>query len=709
MSQAKIDLKHQTVPVPGSARPGQTAVYRSKRAGVTASLLVDDGTGVTTCYDNFLHTVERYGTQPAFGYRPYDRLKREHGPYVWESYNQVAKRIEDFGAGLTHLYAETGADQTASPVPSGQRAFGIYAVNRPEWLIGELGAHRQRLFSVALYDTLGPETIEFIMNHSEVPVLLLSADKIPTILKLRERLPLLRAIVSMDPLDTNADMVPPPTPAGPLPGSMPVSGEVLRSWAAEKGIKLVDFAEVEQAGRERPVPPQLPSHADLANICYTSGTTGNPKGAILTHRNLIAAMLGVQEALSPRNDDCHISYLPLAHVFERVSIISMIHNGVAIGFYRGDTATLLDDIAALRPTVFITVPRLLNRVYDKLTAATIHAPGLVGAMARRGIASKLQRLAQNQGVTHPLWDRLLFNKIRQVLGGRVRLILTGSAPIGGDVLSFLRVAFCCDIYEGYGQTENAAGACITQAGEYLPNHVGVPTKCGEVKLVDIPEMNYFSTDKQPRGELCLRGPHIFAGYLKDPEKTREALDEDGWLHTGDVGRLNPNGTFSIIDRKKNIFKLAQGEYVAPEKIENIYVTHPSIAQVFVHGDSLQSQLVSVVVPDPETFPQWASEKLGRTITPADTPRVCSEELALRERLLDELNQIGRNAGLHGFEQTRNVRFDIVPFSVENNLLTPTFKLKRMECREYYRAQIDEMYEELANGTAPSPAATKAKL
>ncbi|RKP26443.1 hypothetical protein SYNPS1DRAFT_14170, partial [Syncephalis pseudoplumigaleata] len=592
---------------------------------------------------------------------------------------------------------------------SEQYTLGLYSVNRPEWAIGELGGHRQRMVSVALYDTLGPATIEFILNHAEVPVLMLSADKILTILQLRDKLPLLKGLICMDSLDTFSDLAPPSTLDGiPFPGSMPVPGHVLRAWAAEKGLKLIDFAELEAIGRDSPAAPRNPSADDIATYCYTSGTTGNPKGAILTHLNIISAVAGVQLLLGARVDDIHISYLPLAHVYERVAMVTMLHKGSAVGFSRGDTALLMDDIALLQPTVFITVPRLLNRIYDKLTAATINADGLVGVMARRAVASKLDRLACGLGTTHPVWDRLLFNKIRQVMGGRVRVILTGSAPISKEVLQFLRIAFCCSVHEGYGQTECAAAGTITLPAENLAGHVGVPIASAELKLVDIPEMNYLSTDKpSPRGEICIRGHNVFKGYLKDPEKTRETLDSDGWLHTGDVGRINASGTLSIIDRKKNIFKLAQGEYIAPEKIENIYGTHAAVAQVFVHGDSLQSQLVTIIVPDPETFPQWVKDVLGQSVSAKDIALICQEDKGLRRKLLDELNRLGRKAGLHGFEQAKNLRFSLEPFTIENNLLTPTLKLKRMESREHFRTIIDEMYKEL---TEPTEAAhVNAKL
>lgn len=176
------------------------------------------------------------------------------------------------------------------------------------------------------------------------------------------------------------------------------------------------------------------------------------------------------------------------------------------------------------------------------------------------------------------------------------MMITGSAPLGGDVLMFLRAVFCCSILEGYGQTENAAGSCITFPGDYDVAEVGAPLTCNEIKLVDVPEMGYLSQDM--RGEVCIRGHNVMLGYYKEKAKTKETITQDGWLLTGDIGAISAKGQLSIIDRKKNIFKLAQGEYVAAEKLEVIFGTaSPYIAQVFVHGDSLQSELVAVVVPE----------------------------------------------------------------------------------------------------------------
>ncbi|KAF8955234.1 Long chain acyl-CoA synthetase 7 peroxisomal [Entomortierella lignicola] len=377
--------------------------------------------------------------------------------------------------------------------------------------------------------------------------------------------------------------------------------------------------------------------------------------------------------------------------------------GGKIGYFRGDILLLLDDIAELRPTFFPAVPRLLNRIYAKLVAATIEAPGLVGALARRGVAAKMANLAAGKGFTHPFWDRILFNKIKMALGGRVQLILTGSAPIAKEVLSFLRIAFGCVVLEGYGSTEGMATGTITMADEYIPGHIGCPRVGCEVKLVDVPEMNYRSTDQPyPRGEICLRGDTNFKGYYKDEKNTEETLDPEGWLHTGDIGFVDNRGCFTIIDRKKNIFKLAQGEYIAPEKIENVMVARCNLVQqIYIHGDSLESTLVTVVIPEPETFLPFANGIAGTKVAIGDVEgisKLCKDPKVITG-VCQELEKAGKAGALRGFEFPKRVYLTIDAFSVDNGMMTPTFKVRRPQVAEYFKEQIKAMYEDI-HATTP---------
>lgn len=232
----------------------------------------------------------------------------------------------------------------------------------------------------------------------------------------------------------------------------------------------------------------------------------------------------------------------------------------------------------LKPSLFPSVPRLYNRIYDKITSGVSALTGCKSWLANKAINTKMAALKRSATTQQFFYDKVVFKKFKSLLGGKVRFMVTGSAPIDPAVLDLLKVAFCCPVLEGYGLTETSAGSSITLPNDPNTGHVGGPLGCVKWRLMDVPEMNYLHTDKPyPRGELCMKGPSVFSGYYLRPDKTAEAFDADGWFKTGDICQVYPNGSVKIIDRSKNIFKLSQGEYIAPEKIEGIFVLSPWIA------------------------------------------------------------------------------------------------------------------------------------
>ncbi|CAG8563810.1 8706_t:CDS:10 [Funneliformis caledonium] len=656
-----------SVELPNTRKPGQTGIYRNVLYPDT--LTVTTRKEVTTLYENFQVALKVSKDRNCIGHRPYNKQTGQYGSYQWQTYKQVADRIENFGSGILHLN-----ENVIKNPKFDQWAVGIYANNRPEWFITDQANCAYNLITVALYDTLGPDTVEYVINHAEISIAVVGVNRIPGLIQLTSKIPNLKVIISMDELDDDL----------PIPIGGTTSGKVLKAWAEDKGLTLLSFSEVEKLGKNNPRKHNPPSPNNIACICYTSGTTGVPKGALLTHANFIAASSSITQIFEGGQDDVLISYLPLAHIFGRTVETTAVGYGCSIGYFHGDILSLIDDLAELKPTLFPSVPRLLTRIYAKLQQATVEAPGIKGALSRKAVAAKLERLEGGQGYTHPLWDRLIFNKIKQVLGGRVRLVITGSAPIDASVLQFLRIAFATEIIEGYGQTEGVANATIGFPGENKAGHVGGPQPCCEIKLVDVPEMKYLSTDKPyPRGEFCYRGKNCFIGFYKDEEKTRESIDSDGWVHSGDISYIDDRGAITIIDRKKNIFKLSQGEYVAPEKIENVYLNSKFVLQLFVHGDSLRNFLVAIVVPDPETFVPWANVITGKNISLGDEdglkvlindPKVCKE-------FLKEMDNTGKRAKLRGL------------------------KLKRHEAQTVFRKVIDDLYIKAESNTSN----TKAKL
>lgn len=269
-------------------------------------------------------------------------------------------------------------------------------------------------------------------------------------------------------------------------------------------------------------------------------------------------------------------------------------------------------------------------------------------------------------------------------------MITGSAPIDKAVLEFLKVCFCCPIIEGYGLTESAAASCVTRFDDPQSGHVGAPTPYTKFRLKDLPEMDYRITDKpNPRGEVAMWGPPIFSGYYKRPDKTSECFDAEGWFLTGDVAEVRPNGTVRIIDRSKNIFKLSQGEYIAPEKIENVFVLSAFVAQSFLYGNSLKNNTVAIVVPDEDHAKAWARSK-G---LPEDFKAICGNA-DFKKELFDDLMQLATKNKLTSLEKPKDIFLHTEPFSLENEILTPTFKLKRNVASKVFEQVIADLYAKI---------------
>ncbi|XP_036919826.1 long-chain-fatty-acid--CoA ligase 5 isoform X1 [Sturnira hondurensis] len=638
-----VDLDHQSVGIEGGARRN---AYQKNN-----DLLSYYFSDAKTMYEVFKRGLAVSDNGPCLGYR------KPKQPYRWMSYKQVSDRAEYLGSCLLHKGHR----------PSQDCFVGVFAQNRPEWIISELACYTYSMVTVPLYDTLGAEAVIHIINKADIATVICDTpEKASILLENVEKslTPSLKLIILMDPLK-----------------------EDLKERGEKSGVEVLSFSDAENIGKEnfrKPVPPEP---EDLAVICFTSGTTGDPKGAMLTHQNVVSNAASflrcVEHTFVPTPEDVSISYLPLAHMFERVVQTVVYSTGGRVGFFQGDIRLLQDDMKALKPTMFPVVPRLLNRVYDKVQNEA--KTPLKKFLLNLAISCKFSEVKRGVIRNNSLWDKLIFSKIQNNLGGKVRIVVTGAAPISGPVLTFLRAALGCPVLEAYGQTECTAGCTMTTPGDWKPGHVGVPLACSHVKLEDVPDMNYFSVNGE--GEVCIKGTNVFRGYLKDPVKTAEALDEDGWLHTGDIGRWLPNGTLKITDRKKNIFKLAQGEYIAPEKIETIYTRSRPVMQVFVHGESLRSSLVAVVVPDEDVLPSFAA-KLG---VKGSFEELCQNQ-AITEAILQDMQKIGKESGLKSFEQVKSIFLHSEPFSIENGLLTPTMKAKRGDLSKYFQTQINSLYE-----------------
>jgi len=481
-------------------------------------------------------------------------------------------------------------------------------------------------------------------------------------------------------------------------------------------LRVFTFVELQKIGQAYPARPVPPSPSDLATFCYTSGTTGNPKGALLTHANLVAvSSSGLSACFDVQPSDFYLSFLPLPHIFERIVISSLLASGAAVGFSQGDPLKIVEDLISLKPTIMCAVPRLLNRIFDKINQGVDAATGIKGMLIRKAFFDKLTNLQTQGQVAHWLWDRLFFSKIKGALGmERVRRLISGGAPLPPATMDFFRILLGAgaSVHEGYGQTETTGGTTITfdedlSSGVSGGGHVGGPLPVCDVKLVDVPEMGYLHTDTlhdsrrcDGRGEVWVRGPGVFAGYYDDPAATAEALTPDGWLRTGDIAMWTPSGQLAIIDRKKNLLKLSQGEYVALEKVENVLGRAPLIAQIFVHGESEQDYLVAVVIPEAE-----AIEKLLRNGNSSSSSSSSSgfgnnesssggeySELVY-QAIMGEIAEASKEGQLKGFEVVRKIHIDTTGelWSSANGMMTPTMKLKRIELKKRYKRELEDLY------------------
>ena len=635
--------------------------------------------GCRTLYEAFRHGAALNPMGSCMGFRATSTTGMAT-PFIYASYTECLSRINVLAAGMEVL-------ELLRPNQDNLACLGLYTKNCMEFVLAEHAAYTISGIAVPFYDTLGPDTVEFILKQTSLKTVLCTRAQLDKLCQAKQtgNCPAFQAVILID-------------------GVIPQAADA----AQAAGLSLYSFGKVEAVGarhiamqgfHHRP-----PNPDDVAFFCYTSGTTGDPKGALITHQNVMSSMAGLWAAapeLQMHTNDRHLSYLPLAHIFEHVVLTQVFLAGASAAFFRGDPLWLMEDLQACRPTVLPVAPRVLNRMYDTIYAGMAAAGGWKEKLFHAAVAAKTRGLQEGY-LTHAVYDRLLFHKIKTALGlDQIRMMVSGSAPLASNVMTFFRILLGVSIVEGYGQTEGAAAATIGHPDDFATvGHVGGPVGSVEIVLMDVPEMGYRHTDTQHqgqpchgRGEICIRGPSVFKGYYKDEAKTKETIDDEGWLHSGDIGLWRPDGNLQIVDRKKNIFKLSQGEYVAPEKIENILGRSGLIAQCFVYGDSFQSSLVAFVVPDEEPTMLWAKQQGDASLAGASFAQLCQSP-ALKEAILADIRRLAQESKLAGFEIVKAIHLEPKPFSAEEDLLTPTFKLKRQKAKEKYENVIRKLYAEM---------------
>ncbi|CCU80890.1 long-chain-fatty-acid-CoA ligase [Blumeria hordei DH14] len=635
-----------SLPVPGSEKENRTPIYRHWQF-VDKPLLETLDPKILTVHDSFEASLKKRSSYRCLGSRPWDAASQTFGQFEWMTYGEVAARRENFGKGLVELHRKAG-------VTTPKYGIGLWCQNRPEWQIADLGCMSQSLYTVSIYDTLGPEATEHIINHAEIVCVISSLVHVPTLLKLAPRIPTLKIIICLDPID-----------AGERPGNS--KADILNAIARDAGITIHSMKEVEQMGAVSGLSMNPPRAEDVITINYTSGTSGIPKGVILTHRNAIAGASCGRVLAESSPSDVVISYLPLAHIYQRVAEQGCFSVGSAIGYFHGDIFKLIEDIKLLRPAGFISVPRLYNRFGSAIRAETTDATGLKGAVARHIINTKLAKLKLPPGQAtnkHLFYDYFFAHKLRSAFGlQRAKTMVSGSAPLDPNLHQLLRAAFGNTFIQGYGLTETYAMGTYQHENDLSVGNCGMVAPSMEACLQSVPDMEYLVTDSP------------------NPRETESAILSDGFFRTGDIAEIDSMG---------------RGEYISPERIENVYLGSTNLlTQAYVHGDSTQAFLVCVCGIDPVAFAPFAGKVLNKSIavTDLDSIKAAARTDQVRRAVIRELDIIGKKNKFNSYERVRSVWLEIEPFSIANDLLTPTLKLKRPQTAKKYRPQIDTMYAE----------------
>jgi long-chain acyl-CoA synthetase len=575
--------------------------------------------------------------------RPQAMRYKHNGAYTPISHKEIERRVRHVALGMAAAGAKPG-DRVA-----------ILSENRPEWAICDYACLTSGVTDVPLYPSLPADQLPYMLNDAGAVAIFVSTPaQAAKIAEIRSHLPALKTVCAFD---------------GKFPGVDCTFAELEARGAA------ADSADAMTAYRQRALGVQP---TDLATIIYTSGTTGEPKGVMLTHGN-IASNVAASRQLLPMQEEVTLSFLPLSHIFGRMADYLMFSVGAEI-CYAESIDKLLQNFGEVHPTFVFSVPR----IYEKVYAGAIENARKGGALkyrlfqwARRvGDRAASERLAGRQptgalALQNAIAQRLVFSKLRARMGGRMRIFVSGSAPLAPEVAKFFYAADLV-VLEGYGLTETSPVVSVNTPDHNRIGTVGMPISNIEVKIA-------------ADGEICVRGPGVMLGYYNKPDATREAIDPDGFFHTGDIGELR-DGYLVITDRKKDLIKTAGGKAIAPQPIENLVRQNRYVSQAVMIGDR-RKFVALLIVPNFEQLEGWAKHK-GIAFA-NHTQLIANPEVKakMEREVLDHLQ------GLATFETPKKIALIEHDFTIESGELTPTLKVRRRVIDSKYKPIIDALYEE----------------
>lgn len=557
------------------------------------------------------------------------------------TWNEFGLKIEEIARGL--LYLEIGrADKVC-----------IFSNNCPEWVIMDAAVLSLGAISVPIYPTNTAAQAKYILHHSDARAIAVEGkEQLDKVLSYSNELPKLKHIIVFHPLDS------------PMPVSstniLPLD-ELCRTGEKTPYSKFYDCLRL--------IRPQ-----DLATIVYTSGTTGDPKGVMLTHENILENCKASASVLPVDRQDQTLSFLPLSHTFERTcGFYTMLFLGARVAFAES-IAKVVQNLKEVSPTILICVPRILEKIHNRVYEQIFQKPKIIQRLFFRAIRTAREK--PQKGLFHSLerkiYNVLFFKKIRARLGGRIRFLFSGGAALSSKVAEFFQTAGLT-VLQGYGLTETSPVISVNRYEKNKIGTVGLPLPGIEVKL---------ATD----GEILVKGPSVMEGYFKDEKATAQAFDNEGFFHTGDIGNIDQDGYISITDRKKEIIITSGGKKITPQGLENQLIETPLIEQACIVGEG-RKYLSVLLVPN--------FDVLKKKVEPLGIKNKNPEELIKYPEALRLYNDIinNLNAELASFQTIKKFILLAKEFSMENDEITPTLKLRRKTIAQHYASVIETMYQE----------------
>ena len=580
----------------------------------------------------FERSIKLYGARDLFG-------TKKDGQWVWTTYAQFGKQVDNFRGGLASLGIKRGD------------CVAIVSNNRVEWAVAAYACYGLGAALVPMYEAQLPKEWAFIIDDCDAVAMIAStADILKKVEEIREKTPTLKHILGID-----------------LPKSDP------RSYAA-----------LLEVGEKSPVPAIKPEPQDTACLIYTSGTTGNPKGVILSHGNIASNINGVHEILPLEGADRSLSFLPWAHSFGHTcELHALLSLGGSMALAEA-VDKIVANLAEVSPTVLMSVPRIFNRIYDGVNKQMADKPGVIRNLFRSGIrvATKIRR-GESVGlldkVTLKLADKIIFTKIRGKFGGRLKYAFSGGAALSKEVAEFID-GLGITVYEGYGLTETSPIATANRPGAHRIGSVGQALPGVKVSI----DKSAGHDGKQ--GEVIVAGPNIMQGYHRRDDENKAVFTEDRSFRTGDLGYVDGEGYLYITGRIKEQYKLENGKYVAPAPLEEQLKLSPYIANAMVYGDNRIFN-VALVVPDMESLKKWAE---GQGVA-TDSAEKLLESSKVRELMMGEVEKY--SAEFKGFEKIKRITLTAEDFTTQNDMITPSMKVKRRVVWQKYGPQIEALYND----------------